>query len=137
MLTSFLEADLPMIEAPEIEYALLAPLFIVTGVAVLGVLVEAFWPRSSRFLVQTVLAVLGIVAALVDTVVVYTDLDRVDSALKARGQVAGEGALSVDGPGVVTWGLLLVFGLLSMLLFAERRLEGGLSAFTERPRPAP
>nr|MCW2728925.1 NADH-quinone oxidoreductase subunit NuoN [Aeromicrobium sp.] len=137
MLTSFLEADLPMIEAPEIEYALLAPLFIVTGVAVLGVLVEAFWPRSSRFLVQTVLAVLGIVAALVDTVVVYTDLDRVDSALKARGQVAGEGALSVDGPGVVTWGLLLVFGLLSMLLFAERRLEGGLSAFTGRAADAP
>lgn len=143
MLTSFLAAtvpsaaDLPPIEAPEIEYALLGPLFIITGVAVVGVLVEAFWPRGSRFLVQSVLAILGIVAALVDTVVVYTGLDRVDSSLTARGQIAGEGALSIDGPGVFTWGILLIFGLLSMMLFAERRLEGGMSSFTGRAADAP
>jgi NADH-quinone oxidoreductase subunit N len=137
MLTSLLSADLPPIAAPEIEYALLAPLFIIAGTAVLGVVVEAFWPRSSRFLVQAGLAVVGIVAAIVDTVVVYTDLDRVDATLEARGQSAAEGALSVDGPGVFAWGILLVFGLLSMLMFAERRLEGGMSAFTGRAADAP
>jgi NADH-quinone oxidoreductase subunit N len=137
MMQTFWTAELPPIDAPEIEYSLLGPLFIVTGVAVLGVLVEAFWPRASRFVVQAILAVVGIAVALADTVWVYTDLDRIDAPLQARGQVAGEGALTVDGPGVFTWGILLVFGLMSMLLFAERRLEGGLSAFTGRAADAP
>jgi NADH-quinone oxidoreductase subunit N len=137
MFASFLSAELPPIQAPEIEYSLLGPLFIITGTAVLGVIVEAFWPRATRFVVQAVLAVVGIVAALADTVWVYTDLDRIDSPLTARGQIAGEGALSIDGPGVFTWGILLIFGLMSMLLFAERRLEGGLSAFTGRAADAP
>ncbi|AWB93509.1 NADH-quinone oxidoreductase subunit NuoN [Aeromicrobium chenweiae] len=129
--------DLPPISSPDIEYALLGPLFIIAGTAVLGVLVESFWPRASRFRTQVVLAVVGIVAALADTVWVYTDLDTVDADLVARGKIAAEGALSIDGPGVFAWGILLVFGLLSMLLFAERRLEGGLSAFTGRAADAP
>ncbi|MRJ76089.1 NADH-quinone oxidoreductase subunit NuoN [Aeromicrobium sp. SMF47] len=129
--------DLPPIAAPEIEYALLGPLFIIAGVAVVGVLVEAFCPRPARFMTQVVLAVVGIVAALADTVWVYTDLDTVESGLVARGKVAAEGALSIDGPGVFAWGILLLFALLSMLLFAERRLEGGLSAFTGRAADAP
>ncbi|MRK00439.1 NADH-quinone oxidoreductase subunit NuoN [Aeromicrobium sp. S22] len=129
--------DLPPIAAPEIEYALLGPLFIIAGVAVVGVLVEAFCARPARFMTQVVLAVVGIVAALADTVWVYTDLDTVESGLVARGKVAAEGALSIDGPGVFAWGILLLFALLSMLLFAERRLEGGLSAFTGRAADAP
>ncbi|MCL3820213.1 NADH-quinone oxidoreductase subunit NuoN [Aeromicrobium wangtongii] len=137
MITSLLSADLPPIAAPEIQYSLLGPLFIIAGAAVLGVVVEAFWPRGSRFVVQTGLAVVAIVAAIVDTVVVYNDLDRIEAALQARGQVAAEGALSIDGPGVFAWGSLLVFGLLSMMLFAERRLEGGMSAFTGRAADAP
>lgn len=135
--THVLTAELPPIAAPQIEYALLAPLFIVSGAAVLGVIVEAFWPRPTRFAAQALLAVVGIVAALADTVWVFQSLDVVDGPLLARGQIAGEGALSVDGPGVFTWGMLLVFGLLSMLLFAERRLEGGLSAFTGRAADGP
>ncbi|MCD9200021.1 NADH-quinone oxidoreductase subunit NuoN [Aeromicrobium wangtongii] len=137
MITSLLSADLPPIAAPEIQYSLLGPLFIIAGAAVLGVVVEAFWPRGSRFVVQTGLAVVAIVAAIVDTVLVYNDLDRIEAALQARGQVAAEGALSIDGPGVFAWGSLLVFGLLSMMLFAERRLEGGMSAFTGRAADAP
>ncbi len=129
--------DLPPIPAPDVEYSLIAPLLIIAGAAIVGVLVEAFWPRTSRFLAQTVLAVVAILAALADTIWVYTDLDRVDSALQARGQIGVEGALSIDGPGVFTWGILLVFALLSMLLFAERKLEGGLSAFTGRAADAP
>jgi NADH-quinone oxidoreductase subunit N len=129
--------DLPPISAPDIEYALLAPLFIIAGAAVLGVIVEAFWPRSSRFLVQTAIAVVGIVAAFADTVWVFQDLDVIDGSRLARGQIAAEGALAIDGPGVFAWGILLIFGLMSMLLFAERRLEGGLSGFTGRAADAP
>lgn len=131
------KTDLPPIPAPSVEYSLILPLLIVAGVALVGVIVEAFWPRASRFIAQTVLAVAGIVAAFAATVWVYTDLDRVDADLVGRGKVAVEGALSVDGPGVFTWAILLIFGLLSMLLFAERKLEGGLSQFTGRAADAP
>ncbi len=139
MIDTFAAAtDLPPISAPDIEYALLAPLFIISGAAVLGVIVEAFWPRKSRFVVQAGIAIVGIVAALVDTVWVFQEeLKVVDGSHLARGQVAAEGALAVDGPGVFTWGILLIFGLLSMFLFAERRLEGGLSGFTGRAADAP
>ena len=34
--------------APSIEYSVLAPMLIVFGAAVLGVLIEAFVPRHSR-----------------------------------------------------------------------------------------
>ena len=124
--------DRPDIAAPTIEWSLVTPLLVVGGVAMVAVLVEAFWPRGSRFLAQSVLAGVGIVAALADTVRVYLSLDRIEGDVTARGSVVTEGALAVDGPSVVTWGLLLVFALLSMALFAERRLEGGLSAFTSR-----
>src|SRR5680860_43686 len=127
----------PPIDAPTIEYALLSPLFIVTGAAVLGVLVEAFWPRACRFVTQTVIAVVGVLAAFGATIWVAGNLGVVEGEVLARGQIAAEGALSIDGPAVFTWGLLLVFGLLSVLLFAERSIEGGVSAFTGRAADAP
>ena len=127
----------PQIDAPTIEYALLSPLFIIAGAAVLGVLVEAFWPRASRFGAQAVIAIAGIAAAIGATIWVASGLGVVEGVVLARGQIAAEGALSIDGPAVFTWGLLLVFGLLSILLFAERRVEGGVSAFTGRAADAP
>ncbi len=130
-------ADLPPIAAPDLEYALLAPLFVVAAGAVLGVVVEAVWPRAGRFTAQVVLALATVVVALADTIWVYTDLDVVDTERLGRGQVGGEGAVSIDGPGVFTWGILLVFALLSLLMFADRRLDGGLSAFTGRAADAP
>ncbi len=137
MITTLISADLPPIKAPHLEYSMLAPLFIISGVAVIGVIVEAAWPRASRFTAQAVLAVVGIVAALVDVVWVWQHLDKVDDPKLARGIIGAEGAVAIDGPGVFAWGLLLVFGLMSMLLFAERRLEGGLSAFTGRAADPP
>ena len=133
----FSTADMPPIEAPDLQYGLLSPLLVIAGVALVGVLVEAFWPRRGRFAVQAGLALVGVVAALVATVLVYLDLDVVDSDRLARGQVGAEGALAIDGPGVFTWGILLVFGVLGLLLFMDRGLEGGLSSFTGRAADAP
>ena len=130
-------ADLPPIEAPSLEYALLAPLFIVAGGAVLGVVVEAVWPRKGRFTAQVVLAVATFAIALADSIWVYRNLKVVDADRLARGEIGGEGALALDGPGVFTWGALLVFALMSALLFAERSLDGGLSSFTGRAADAP
>ncbi|MCW2747655.1 MAG: NADH-quinone oxidoreductase subunit NuoN, partial [Nocardioidaceae bacterium] len=127
----------PPISGPHIEYGLLSPIFIIGAVAVLGVLVEAFAPRASRFVVQTALALVGVVIAFGATIWVGVTLDVVDDTIVARGGPAGEGALSIDGPAVFTWGLVLCFAFLSFMLFAERSLEGGLSAFTGRAADAP
>ena len=42
---------------PAVEYAQLWPLFLVFGAACLGIVLEAFLPRATRYLAQTVLAV--------------------------------------------------------------------------------
>ena len=65
-------ADLPPIAGPDVEYALIAPILIITAAAVIGTLVEAVVPRGPRFVVQALVAVVGVLAALVDTVVVYS-----------------------------------------------------------------
>ena len=47
---------------PTLEYGHLSPLFIIFGIACLGVLVEAFVPRKHRYLVQVTLAIGGVAA---------------------------------------------------------------------------
>jgi NADH-quinone oxidoreductase subunit N len=122
---------------PTIEYAELSPLLIVFGVAVLGVLVEAFAPRRLRYPVQVVITLLGLLAALAATVWVALDLPDAAGTVVAKGIVAAEGALVVDGPSVFMWGLLLVFSIISVMLFAERRLEGGVTAFAGQAAALP
>jgi NADH-quinone oxidoreductase subunit N len=122
--------------APHIEYYELSPLLIMLGFAVLGVLVEAFVPRGRRYLVQTLLTLAGLVATLVATVLVGLDLEeRGDGA--ARGLVAAEGAIVVDGPSVFLWGTIVVLAIISVLLFAERHLDGGVSAFAGQAAALP
>lgn len=125
-----------MIPAPSIDYALISPLLIVFGVAVVGVLVEAFAPRRLRIWIQPAVAATGALAALVVAIIVYISLDSVGDGA-GRGDVTAEGAIAVDGPGVVTWLALTLFAVLSFGLFAERRLEHGLSPFTGRAADAP
>ena len=121
---------------PTIEYAQLWPLLLVFGVACVGVLVEAFLPRERRYLVQTVLALAGLVAALVGIVMVAADATVLADG-EARGVIAAEGTIAVDGPTVFLWGLILLFALGGVLLFAERQLEGGVSAFAGQAAALP
>ena len=123
-------------DKPHIEYGDLSPMLIVFGVACVGVLVEAFLPRERRYLVQTVLTVAGLVAALVATCLVAADQTSLGGGV-ARGLIAAEGTIVVDGPTVFFWGLILVFAIGGVLLFAERRLEGGLSAFAGQAAALP
>ncbi|MFD1859559.1 NADH-quinone oxidoreductase subunit NuoN [Aeromicrobium camelliae] len=130
-------ADTP-IPAAQIDYGALSPLLIVAGVAVLGLVLEAVLPRRRRFVIQAIVTAAGLVVALVTSVLVYLDLPDVDEVERvARGAVEAEGAVTVDGPGVLTWILLVVFALLSLGLFAERRFEAGLSPFTGRAADVP
>ncbi len=124
---------------PTIEYLELSPLLVVFGVACLGVLIEAFAPRRARYLLQSVVAFVGLAAALGLTVVVATGLDDhvVDGESVARGLIGAMGTIAVDGPTVFIWGLVLILALLGVLLFAERQLEGGVSAFSGQAAALP
>jgi NADH-quinone oxidoreductase subunit N len=122
--------------APTIQYGLLSPLLVVFGVATVGVLVEAFVARRSRYVVQTVLALVGVAGALVATVLVSTHLSPAGST-GGRGRIAIGGAIAVDGPTVFIWGTILALSLVSVLLFAERTLEGGITAFAGQAAALP
>ncbi|NDU72554.1 NADH-quinone oxidoreductase subunit NuoN [Actinomadura sp. DSM 109109] len=100
------------IPAPHIEYGQIAPLLLVLGAAVAGVLVEAFVGRTARYYVQVPLAFLGLAGGFGWTI-----------ALAWRDNphhVAAEGALGVDGPTLFIQGTILVLALVSLLLIAER-----------------
>ncbi len=123
-------------QAPSIEYFLLSPMLIVFGVAAVGVLVEAFAPRERRYMIQSLLAILGLVAALVMTIVVGLHL-QVRGGGAGLGSIGADGAVAIDGPSIFIWGTLLVLSLISVLLFAERRLEGGITAFAGQAAALP
>lgn len=134
----FLPVEAPPIPAAEIEYGVLSPLFIVAGFAVLGLVIEAFVPRGYRFVVQAVTATIAVLIALVAAGLTYVSLEPLSGAtVAARGLVGAEGAVTVDGPAVVTWLFLLMFALLSVALFADRTYESGLSGFTGRAADPP
>lgn len=121
---------------PTIEYAELAPLLIVLGGACLGVAVEAFLPRSLRRTAQLVLTAVVLLAAFATTIWVATDLAEVAGGA-ARGLLTAEGTIVVDGPTVFLWGLVLLLSLGGLALFAERRVEGGVSAFAGQAAALP
>ncbi|MEU1120708.1 MULTISPECIES: NADH-quinone oxidoreductase subunit NuoN [unclassified Streptomyces] len=106
------------IDAPNIEYGQLSPTLIVIGAAVIGVLIEAFIPRKSRYYAQLFVSVVALAAAFAAVV-----------GLAARGfgttkaQVAAMGAIAVDGPALFLQGTILLTGIVVIFTFAERRLD--------------
>ncbi|HEU4567431.1 MAG TPA: NADH-quinone oxidoreductase subunit N, partial [Marmoricola sp.] len=123
-------------QAPHIQYGLISPVLIVLGVAVVGVLIEAAVPRERRYLVQSVVASAGLVGALVAACLVFARLGTFGGGA-GHGNLVAMGALALDGPAMFCWVLVLVFGLLGVLLFAERRLEGGLLQFAGQAAALP
>src|SRR6185437_1586758 len=107
---------------PSVEYWLLSPMLIVFGVAVLGVLVEAFLPRGSRYRAQLVLAIGGQLAALAAVVKESIELHS------SVGQTAVVGAVAIDRPALFLQGTVLLVGILGTLLMAERRLPAEVNA---------
>jgi NADH-quinone oxidoreductase subunit N len=122
--------------APHIAYDKLYPLLIVFAVALVGVLVEAFVERDRRYVVQATLSLVGLLAALVGVVLVARGAAS-DSGGSAHGSVEAMGAIAIDGPSLFIWGTLLVFSIISVLLFAERRLEAGVTAFAGQASTIP
>jgi proton-translocating NADH-quinone oxidoreductase chain N len=105
------------ITPPHIEYSQLLPMLIVFGVATAGVLVEAFVPRQRRREFHIALALGGLTAAFVITIVIAATSNLF--AHGSPGHVAAEGSVAVDGPTLFIWGTILVLAFVSVLLIAE------------------
>jgi NADH-quinone oxidoreductase subunit N len=109
------------IHAPSIEYSQLAPMLVVFGVAVAGVLVEAFTPRPYRRAVHLVLALGGLVVAFALTIVVAASKSLFRDG--SPGHVAAMGAVAVDRPTLFIQGTIIVLAFVSVLLIAESSHE--------------
>lgn len=124
--------------APSVEYAQLSPMLIIFGVAVAGVLAEAFLPRRIRYPAQLTLSLTGLAAAFVAVVMVFRNV-------RGLGSAAVAGAVAVDKPALFLQGTILLIGILGVLLIADRRApaESGagaavsLDAFTPQASAIP
>ncbi len=121
--------------APTIEYGLLSPMLIVFGVAVAGVLIEAFLPRRTRYRAQLTLSVGGLLVAFAAVLTVH-------GTMGGGAQLAAVGAVAVDGPALFLQGTILLVAVLSVLLIAQRHDESasgtsGLDAFTPQASAVP
>jgi NADH-quinone oxidoreductase subunit N len=106
------------IQAPTIEYTQLAPVLIVIGAAVLGILVEAFVPRRGRYHAQLFLSCVALAAGFAAVVAL-----AMSGYATTEAGIAAEGALAVDGPALFLQGVILLVGLVAAFTFAERRLD--------------
>ncbi|MFE0578406.1 NADH-quinone oxidoreductase subunit NuoN [Streptomyces sp. NPDC058874] len=115
-----LAADAPAdrIPAPTIEYAQLAPTLIVVGAAVVGILVEAFVPRRSRYYVQVFLTLAALASAFAAVVGLAAG-----GYGSTKAHIAAMGAIAVDGPALFLQGTILLASVVAVFTFAERRLD--------------
>jgi len=105
------------IAAPSIEYSQLAPMLVVFGAAVVGVLVEAFVPRDLRRPFHLLVTFGALVAAFVWTCVIAAS--STIFAHGSAGRSAAEGAVAVDRPTLFIQGTILVLAAVAVLLIAD------------------
>ena len=112
--------------ATKINYGAVLPMLVIFGAAMIGVLVEAFVPRRSRYVAQVTVALVGLVAALV----------AVGFGTQHQGSTLA-GAVVIDGPALFLQGTILALSVLSVLAMAERFDGVGADAFTAQGAAAP
>lgn len=95
--------------APSLSYSLLAPILIVLGGALLGVLVEAFLSRSVRPIAQLSITLGTLVLAIVQ----IWRIRHVSSLTAAMGSVA------IDGAAILMQGSILLIAILGVMLTAD------------------
>ncbi|MBO8192511.1 NADH-quinone oxidoreductase subunit NuoN [Streptomyces oryzae] len=125
------------LQAPSIEYGKLSPVLIVLGAAALGVVIDAFAPRKARYGAQLFVVLAGLAAAF--AAVIGLAASGVGSS---KAQIAGMGALAIDGPTLFLQGTLLLVGIVGAFTFAERRLEPAahgsrVDSFAAQPASVP
>ena len=109
-------------DTPQVDWALVAPVLIVLGAAVVGVLLEAFLPAVARRVAQVVLSGVAAVGALVAIGWSWHRLDGIEGTeLYAMTTTSGPlGSLVVDGMTLVSQAIIVVVALLSVMVMADR-----------------
>ncbi len=115
-------------QTPHLSLALLAPQLVVFGVAILGVLVEAFAPRRLRTATQMILAFGGLAVAFALLITVTGD---------AANSLAAKGSVAIDGPALFLMGTVLVLSFVAFLLFAEKKVDTLGDAFAPQGAAIP
>ena len=98
-----------MLTAPKLDYALLAPMLIILGAALIGVLIEAFAKQAWRARLQLVVALGAIVIS-------FEQLFRVRNQ---GSSIAAVTSVSIDGTGIFLQGAILIFAFLGVLIIAD------------------
>ncbi|HVK45404.1 MAG TPA: NADH-quinone oxidoreductase subunit NuoN [Micropruina sp.] len=111
-----------------IEWRALAPVLLVLIAGILGILAEAVVPKAHRFFAQVFLTVASIAVALFFVVTNWR---------RGLGGPIAMGSMMLDRPTYFIWGALLVFGLMAILIFAERQVNGGVSTFAASAATVP
>ena len=111
---------------PTIQWQQLASIIIVLGAGCIGVMVEAFAPRSSRRPIQIALAFAALIAAFGTIVVAAGSFQLV---------VDGSGA--IDGPALFLQGSIVLAAVLVALLMRERSVDTSGDAFADRASAMP
>lgn len=128
-LVSSLAAVVPAadFQMTSIDYAAVSPVIVVLVAALVGVLVEAFVPRTARYLTQLAVSLLGLIGALAALVTCGVN----------RWVTTAAGAMVIDGPTLILQGALLVLSIMSVLLMAERFDSSTPDAFTQSGSASP
>ena len=95
--------------SPTLDYALLAPILIVLGGALIGVLIEAFAPRSARASSQLFITLATLALS-------FASLIRVRSGASTT---AAMESVTFDGAGVLLQGSILLIAIISVFLLAD------------------
>ncbi len=102
-------------QVPHVAYFNLSPMLVLFAAAAVGVLIEAFVPRSGRRVAQVAVALLGLLGSLIAVIAVAGSRDLTTAA----------GAVAVDGPALFIEGTLALLGIASVLLLADRAGDTG------------
>ena len=95
--------------APVLEYSALAPMLVIFGAAVLGVIVEAFASARLRPALQLALSIGAVILAFAQVI----------SLRGTETTTAAIGSVIVDGPVLFMQGTILVLALLGLFLIAD------------------
>jgi len=96
--------------SPTLEYSLLAPMLIVLAGALIGVLIEAFAPRSARAGSQLFITLTALVLSLA-------------ALIRVRGSASTTAAMesvTFDGAGMLLQASILVIAIIAVLLLADQ-----------------
>ncbi|QNP64687.1 NADH-quinone oxidoreductase subunit NuoN [Streptomyces genisteinicus] len=125
------------IPAPHIEYDQLAPVLIIVGAALVGILVEAFVPRRARYHTQLFVTVVALAASFAAVVALAAG-----GHATTKAGIAAMGAIAVDGPALFLQGVILLSSVVAVFTFAERRLDpeahgNRIDSFAAEPAAVP